>query len=76
METTLTKEEIYEFFINSKSYKELGRKVGYKDPRSVKKLIKRLNFNEEEMGKMVGGKIGALLKEGMVFGFLTVIDPQ
>ena len=75
-ELGLTKEEIYEFFINSKSYKELGEKVGYKDRRSVKKLIKRLNFNEEEMGKMVGGKFGATLKEGMIFGLLTVVDPN
>lgn len=68
-----SKEEVYNFLINSKDRKEFVTKLGYKDSRSAKKICERFNLNLEDLGKEVGRR-GALLKNGDRFGKLVIIN--
>lgn len=69
----LTKEEVFELLINSKTKKEFCNALGYKDYRSLQKICQRFDLDPNDLGK-ISGKIGEPPKERDVFGQLTVIE--
>lgn len=72
-EIPYTQEEVFIYLVMSRNKKEFVQHFGYKDSRSADKICKRFNLNINDLGK-ISGKTGEPLKNGQIFGKLTVID--